>query len=98
MYAEIHPDADREFAAHALFYERREPGLGRRFIDEIAGGINVLVSQPAIGTQLDDELRCFVLNDFPFSLIYRFEPEKIWIIAVAHQSRRPGYWRERIDR
>ncbi|MBI1733411.1 MAG: type II toxin-antitoxin system RelE/ParE family toxin [Gammaproteobacteria bacterium] len=98
MYAELHPDADREFIEHALFYERREPGLGHRFIDEIERGIALLVSQPQIGPELDEELRYFVLDDFPFSLIYRIEPERIWIVAVAHQSRRPGYWRERIDR
>lgn len=98
MYAELHPDADREFTAHALFYERREPGLGRRFIDEIERGIEILVSQPQIGPQLDEEFRCFVLDTFPFSLIYRIEPEQIWVVAVAHQSRRPDYWRERIDR
>ena len=32
---------------------------------------------------------------FPFSLIYSVEGSLIWIIAVAHQSRRPGYWRKR---
>jgi len=98
MYADLHPNADREFTEHALFYERREPGLGRRFIDEIERGIEILLSQPQIGPQLDEELRYFVLDDFPFSLIYRMERERIWIVAVAHQSRHPGYWRERIDR
>jgi toxin ParE1/3/4 len=98
MYAEFHPKADREFTVHALFYERSEPGLGNRFIDEIECGIDILISQPQIGRLLDEELRRFVLDDFPFSLIYRIESERIWIVAVAHQSRRPGYWRERINR
>ncbi|TME75332.1 MAG: type II toxin-antitoxin system RelE/ParE family toxin, partial [Chloroflexi bacterium] len=32
---------------------------------------------------------------YPFSLIYRVSPEVIEIVAVAHQRRRPGYWRSR---
>jgi hypothetical protein len=32
---------------------------------------------------------------FPFFVIYRERDEDLQIIAVAHQSRRPGYWRSR---
>lgn len=39
--------------------------------------------------------RC-LLTRFPYRLVYRVEGEKIVIYAVAHQSRRPGYWRTRI--
>jgi plasmid stabilization system protein ParE len=98
MYVEFHPDADQEFTEQALFYEGKVPGLGHRFIDEIESGLELLVSQPLIGEHLDEEFRCFIPDDFPFLLIYRIEPERIWIVAVAHQSRLPGYWRERINR
>lgn len=97
MYAEFHPEADREFTEHALFYERHESGLGRRFIDEVERGVNFLVSQPRIGAELGSKLRYFVLDDFPFSLIYSIGPERIWIVAVAHQKRRPRYWQERVE-
>jgi toxin ParE1/3/4 len=97
MYAELHPDASAEFAEYAVIYEIEVAGLGRRFIEEIERGIEILLSQPQIGRQLDDELRCFVLGDFPFSLIYQLETDRIWIVAVSHHSRRPGYWRERLD-
>jgi len=32
------------------------------------------------------------LHGFPFDLIYRLQGDKIVIIAVSNQSRRPGYW------
>jgi hypothetical protein len=35
---------------------------------------------------------------FPFSVIYAHEEATIVIVAVAHQRRRPGYWRERYVR
>lgn len=98
MYAELHPDAHLEFIECSVFYELREPGLGIRFIDEIERGIELLITQPYIGSELDEQFRSLVLNDFLFSLIYCVEQQKIWIVAVVHQSRRPCYWRERSDR
>lgn len=40
--------------------------------------------------------RRYVLPSFPFSFIYFVEGETVFIVALAHQSRRPGYWRERL--
>jgi hypothetical protein len=40
--------------------------------------------------------RRFLLHRFPYLLIYRErEDGVIQILAVAHTSRRPGYWKER---
>ena len=39
--------------------------------------------------------RRFVFRRFPFNLVYRVLPDKIEVIAVAHQRRRPMYWRNR---
>ena len=98
MQVELHPDADRELIEHALFYERSEPGLGSCFLSEIESGIGLLLSQPDMGFSLDDELRAFFLNNFPFTLVYKAETERLWIVAVAHQRRRPDYWQERLAR
>lgn len=33
--------------------------------------------------------------DFPFDIVYRYTREEIEIVAIAHHSRRPGYWKSR---
>lgn len=33
------------------------------------------------------------MRRFPYSVVYHLSGEVIRVIAVAHQSRRPGYWR-----
>jgi hypothetical protein len=33
---------------------------------------------------------------FPFIVVYRTVPAGIQVIAIAHTSRRPGYWRKRL--
>ena len=41
-------------------------------------------------------MRRLLVKRFPYQLIYRVEGDEIVIYAVAHQKRRPGYWRKRI--
>lgn len=96
MHVEFHPEAETEFIEHTLYYEYQVAGLGYRFIEEIDRAIKILIDQPQIGQSLDEQLRTFVLAEFPFSLIYSLDKDMIWIIAVAHQKRLPGYWHERI--
>jgi hypothetical protein len=36
------------------------------------------------------------LHRYPFSIIYRIEVERVLIVAVAHERRRPGYWKTRL--
>jgi hypothetical protein len=33
---------------------------------------------------------------FPFHLVYVEEPAGVPVVAVAHDRRRPGYWRRRL--
>jgi hypothetical protein len=37
-----------------------------------------------------------VVPRFLHLLFYRVERERIFIVAVAHHRRRPGYWRSRL--
>ncbi len=82
----------------AIFYEGQAHGLGTEFLDDVQCAIDRLRDNPRLGQIVVNELRCGLLSRFPFSLIYAVEPEAILIVAVAHQRRRPYYWRERIDR
>ena len=40
--------------------------------------------------------RHFVLpSRFPYTIVYRVRDQDIVIVAIAHHSREPGYWRHR---
>jgi hypothetical protein len=39
--------------------------------------------------------RKFVLRRFPFTVADRIDPERVLVVAIAHQKRRPGYWARR---
>lgn len=95
MDIEFHPEAEEEFIEAAQYYETRVSGLGSRFIDEIEALEILLAQRPGIGGQIDEKFRRAVFRKFPFSLIYAVDEDRIWIVAVAHQRRLPGYWRDR---
>ena len=95
MNLEFHPEAEREFLEAALYYDLRVAGLGEKFLSEIQSATELLISQPEIGARIDPNLRRMLLVRFPYSVIYSVEDMTIRVIAVAHQRRRPAYWRTR---
>ncbi len=96
MKLEFHPGAEAELIEAAAYYELQVPGLGERFASEVRRATDLLLEQPELGARADPVLRKFVLNRFPFTLFYSVTAEVLRIEVVAHQSRRPGYWRSRL--
>ena len=50
---------------------------------------------PEAGASYEEDSRRVLFHRFPFELIYRVEADAVVVIAVAHQRRRPGYWKSR---
>jgi toxin ParE1/3/4 len=93
---EFHPEAQDEFFSAAQFYETQTPGLGLNFINAVRDTYERLLEAPASGPRFGRRLRRLLVPKFPYGLLYRVEPERIYIIAVMHLRRRPGYWRARL--
>jgi hypothetical protein len=93
---EFHPDAQAEFVSAAQFYERQTGGLGLDFIATVQSAYERLPEFPASGAPFGRRLRRLLVPKFPHGLLYRVEPERIYIIAVMHLHCRPGYWRSRL--
>ena len=91
----FHPDADAEFEEAALFYESRMIGLGKSFAAEVERTIALVRDFPEAGSSVGRKLRRVLVARFPYSVVYRHEADSIVVVAVAHQRRRPGYWRRR---
>lgn len=98
MNYEFHPEAEQELIEEAARYESEVPGLGNRFGAEVNRVIELLLENPKIGAPVNDKLRHFVLRRFPHSIIYAVIADTLFILAVAHGSREPGYWRSRTGR
>lgn len=90
-----HPLADQELSAAALFYHRQALGLGGEFLDEVEHVEQFLVAFPLAGRPLRGTIRRLALRRFPYDLIYEVQADQLWVLAVAHQRRKPGYWATR---
>ncbi len=62
------------------------------FANEYERAMGLLQSFPDVGSPSPYKTRAFILPKFPYSLIYCVQPGHLRIIAIAHHSRRPGYW------
>ena len=65
---------------------------GRAFTLELKRTVSLAARQPGIGSPGSHGTSRLYLKRFPYTLIFRVEGESVRVIAVAHQSRRPGYW------
>lgn len=91
----IRPARD-EMVLAAERYEGERIGLGADFLDEVQHVIDAARDYPESGTPLMRGTRRLLLRRFPYSVVFRDEPESILIVAVAHHRRRSGYWSRRV--
>ena len=70
------------------------PCTMRRFHGLPYHGVTVVT--PNTWPAFDHGTRRFLLRRYPYNLIYRVEPTRLVIVAVAHAHRRPGYWKQRL--
>jgi plasmid stabilization system protein ParE len=95
MKWEFHPEAEAELIESAAYYEGEVPGLGRRFGRAVSEALELLSENPEIGSLVDSELRSFIVGSFPYSNIYAPYKDLLFVLAVAHARRKPGYWKSR---
>ena len=93
--ASFHPEAEAEFIAAAQYYEGGAENLGLDFISAVERTYQRFATFPESGHSFGSKLRRILVPGFPYGLLYRAEPDRIFIVPVAHVRRRPGYWRHR---
>ena len=77
------------------FYNLEFSGLGNNFKELIKKSINRIVEYPSAWPPVTQEIRKYVLHQFPYKILYSIESDHIYIIAIAHQHRKPSYWIDR---
>jgi plasmid stabilization system protein ParE len=94
---ELHEEAAVEYDAAFDWYLARSPDAALRFDSEFDRALVEIAQAPQRWVGGSYNTRRFLLRKFPFLLIYREKTSgEIQIVAIAHTSRRPGYWKERI--
>jgi toxin ParE2 len=99
MIATILEEAERDLESVYDFYQIARRGLGDEFIEEFRRGVTRMLEHPNAWQLLDSRYRRCRLHRFPYAIIYRVDSaaQEIAIVAIMHLSRRPDWWRDRID-
>lgn len=87
--------AVREMAEAAQWYQERTPGMGEAFLEQAKATAEFVAAFPESGEELPKGYRRKLLRRFPYAIVYTIDPGELVVHAVAHLSRRPGYWLRR---
>jgi len=93
---EFTPEAAKEVQAASDWYAERSTSAALNFIEAVSAAIDRILESPVRWPKSLARTRRLGLHRFPFVIFYRQRKTSVQILAVAHTSRKPGYWRERL--
>ncbi len=91
----FHEEALEEMLESAHQYEAKSEGLGLDFLSAVERTMQRIVTFPEAGPVEGGDIRKRLVAGFPFKVLYSIEPDQLFVVAVMHQHRRPGYWLKR---
>jgi plasmid stabilization system protein ParE len=94
-------EADAEYRFAGRWYEARREHLGIEFFDAVDATIDQIVATPRAGARVrrlpaDLTVRRRAVTRFPYHVVYLEMATHIRILAIAHDRRKPGYWKDRL--
>lgn len=92
---EVLPEAEAEIGEAFRWYQERSPIAAEAFRVELFEAIDGLCESADTWPVDADGVSRYVLRHFPYTIHYEIVGKRAIVLAVAHQRRRPGYWRER---
>jgi plasmid stabilization system protein ParE len=87
--------AESEIAVSARFYLEESIFAAADFLEEIDEAVRLIGEQPTLYPFHESDIRVKHLDRFPFSLFFKIKVDEVFVLSVAHNSRRPDYWLSR---
>jgi hypothetical protein len=102
MDLRFHPDALEELYAAIARLESEHPGVGSLLLDTVEAQVQRAARLPQSGARVPGfpeplNVRRFVVRRFRYAIVTALVAGVPTVIALAHTSREPGYWRRRLD-
>lgn len=92
---EVLPAAEQEFREAFFWYFERSPIAADAFRSLVLDAIDGLADRAGMWPANADGFHFHVLDRFPYTVWYDLNGQVATVVAVAHQHRRPGYWKSR---
>jgi len=93
----VAPEAAAELRAAKAWYGERQRGFGTEFVAAIRATMARVSSAPMESPRLprSADVQKAVVDRFPCVVVFLVRADAVHVLAVAHQSRHPSYWRDR---
>lgn len=100
---ELSAEAEEELDIAAVWFDEQRPGLGSEFLEAIDEVLSMIAEWPRTGSIIEDipadlELRRAPVSRFRFHVGYLVLDDRLRVLAIAHDHRKPGYWHPRAGR
>lgn len=95
MNYSFHPEAEKELLEATNYYNECQDKLGIEFAKETYKSIKNILLFPKAWTPLSSNTRRYLINRFPYGIIYQITEKEIFIIALMQLNRKPKYWEDR---
>lgn len=92
----LHPLAWEEIEAADEWYLAHTYDASVAFLSDLNSALENISQSPSRSQKYLFGTRRFVIQRFPFSVVYLDDPDVVFILAVAHSKRKPGYWKGRL--
>jgi len=94
----ISDSAKADIKENALWYNKQQKGLGKRFTQGIKECVKIIQLQPESFQVRYKNNRAAIPDTFPYLIIYNIDKRNnaINIIAVFHSSQNPENWKSKI--
>ena len=89
----LDPRAEEDARAAFLWYAERSPVAAADFQVQLTRATEDLADTALVWPEKEPGIRARVLDEYPYTLMYRVDDDEVLIVAIAHQKRKPGYWR-----
>ena len=92
----FHKEAEREFREAIQYYTEIDPALGADFEAKIEEGVALAMAFPSLWRQMSRGVRRSLVRRFPYGIIYSYDEDIFYILAIMHLHQEPGYWEDRL--
>jgi len=94
--------AEIEYQEATTWYRDRDPRVAERFVAETRRTLELIETFPQIGGRVpgvdDADVRQMPIHSFPYHIVFVRLPNRLEVVAFAHNRRRPAYFADRLRR
>lgn len=95
MRLRLHPEASFEGVEARTWIDDDDTVQGSLFAAALKEAFGKIRRRPLGYRRFDGEFRKIKVGKFRYSVVYRIRRDEVQVMAIMHQHRRPGYWKDR---